>query len=86
MRIYRVYGDAAAARSFLEPLLLHLEAAGLGSISEIYDADPPFAARGCFAQAWSVAEVLRAWLNPHTHEAAQQPTSRNGNTHVKETS
>ena len=37
----------------------HLYEAGLGQISEIFDADPPHAPRGCFAQAWSVAEVLR---------------------------
>jgi predicted glycogen debranching enzyme len=63
---YRVYGDAATARSFLEPLLLHLEDGCLGSISEIFDGDPPFTARGCFAQAWSVAEVLRVWSSLHT--------------------
>ena len=33
--------------------------AGIGSISEIFDAEPPFTPRGCIAQAWSVAEVLR---------------------------
>jgi predicted glycogen debranching enzyme len=80
---YRVYGDAAIARSFLEPLILHLESACLGSISEIFDADPPFAARGCFAQAWSVAEVLRAWLKLHDHEAARRPDLRKGNKHVE---
>jgi predicted glycogen debranching enzyme len=37
----------------------HLSEAGLGQISEIFDAEPPHAPRGCFAQAWSVAEVLR---------------------------
>ncbi len=37
----------------------HLSEAGLGQISEIFDADPPHAPRGCFAQAWSVSEVLR---------------------------
>lgn len=37
----------------------HLQQAGLGQISEIFDADRPHAPRGCFAQAWSVAEVLR---------------------------
>ena len=37
----------------------HLTEAGVGQISEIFDADPPFKPRGCFAQAWSVAEVLR---------------------------
>jgi glycogen debranching enzyme len=36
--------------------------AGVGSISEIFDAEQPFAPGGCMAQAWSVAEVLRAWL------------------------
>ncbi|MCR4378137.1 MAG: glycogen debranching protein, partial [Rhodospirillales bacterium] len=60
---YRVYGDADMARSFLEPLALHLCEACLGNISEIFDAEPPFAPRGCFAQAWSVSEVLRAWLD-----------------------
>ncbi|MEK7857118.1 MAG: amylo-alpha-1,6-glucosidase, partial [Acidobacteriota bacterium] len=37
----------------------HLSEAGIGQISEIFDAEPPFNPRGCFAQAWSVAEVLR---------------------------
>ena len=34
---------------------------GVGSIAEIFAGDVPFAARGCIAQAWSVAETLRAW-------------------------
>jgi predicted glycogen debranching enzyme len=37
----------------------HLSEAGIGQISEIFDADAPHRPRGCFAQAWSVAEVLR---------------------------
>ena len=57
----RVYGDKAAARSFLEPLVGHLADHGVGSISEIFEGDAPFAPRGCIAQAWSVAEVVRAW-------------------------
>lgn len=57
----RVYGDADAARSFLEPMFRHLAGHGVGSLSEIYDGDAPFAPRGCIAQAWTVAEVLRAW-------------------------
>jgi glycogen debranching enzyme len=57
----RVYGDHERARSFLQPLIHHLADHGVGSISEIFDGDPPFTARGCIAQAWSVAEVLRAW-------------------------
>jgi predicted glycogen debranching enzyme len=40
----------------------HLDLAGLGQISEIFDGDEPFTPRGCPAQAWSVAEVLRAYL------------------------
>lgn len=62
---YRVYQDADKTRSFLDPLGLHLGEACLGNISEIFDAEPPFAPRGCFAQAWSVSEVLRAWLDLH---------------------
>ncbi|HEV7551636.1 MAG TPA: amylo-alpha-1,6-glucosidase, partial [Candidatus Angelobacter sp.] len=38
----------------------HLTEAGVGQISEIFDGDPPHGPRGCFAQAWSVAEILRA--------------------------
>lgn len=79
---YRVYGDAALARSFLEPLIPHLQDACLGNLSEIFDAEPPFAARGCFAQAWSVAELLRAWLSLHRHEAAR-PTPHQGNAHAR---
>jgi predicted glycogen debranching enzyme len=58
---HRAFGDVEAARSFLEPLADHLGDAGMGSISEIADAAPPHTPRGCPWQAWSVAEVLRAW-------------------------
>jgi predicted glycogen debranching enzyme len=47
------------ARIWLEPLVQHLNRGCLGQISEIFDADPPHTPRGAFAQAWSVAEVLR---------------------------
>jgi glycogen debranching enzyme len=57
----RVYRDPAAARDVLEPMSRHVTAAGVGSLSEIFDGDPPFEPRGCIAQAWTVAEVLRAW-------------------------
>jgi len=57
----RVYNDPQRAFAFLEPMAQHLLAAGLGTISEIFDGDAPFTARGAFAQAWSVAEILRAW-------------------------
>jgi len=51
------------ARNILSEFLnQHLNEAGLGTISEIFDGDPPHEPRGCIAQAWSVAEVLRAYL------------------------
>ena len=54
--------DRDAARGFLDAFSGHLSEAGVGSISEIFDAEAPYAPRGCIAQAWSVAEVLRAWV------------------------
>ncbi|HEX5529746.1 MAG TPA: amylo-alpha-1,6-glucosidase [Methylomirabilota bacterium] len=57
----RVHGDRAAARALLEPMAQHLGEYGVGSIAEVFDAEPPFAPGGCIAQAWSVAETLRAW-------------------------
>jgi predicted glycogen debranching enzyme len=53
--------DFAGARGYLDALLPHLDTACVGSISEIFDADPPYTPRGCIAQAWSVAEALRCW-------------------------
>ena len=48
------------AKTWLSAFDEHLTEAGLGTISEIFDADAPHRAHGCIAQAWSVAEVLRA--------------------------
>ena len=53
--------DRAAARKFLEVFPVHLSDDGIGTISEVFDAREPHMAGGCIAQAWSVAEVLRAW-------------------------
>ncbi|HEX6881673.1 MAG TPA: amylo-alpha-1,6-glucosidase [Terriglobales bacterium] len=57
-------GDSADSRghilSLLEPLKQHLSEAGLGQISEVLDGDAPHKPGGCFAQAWSVGEILRA--------------------------
>lgn len=47
------------ARKWLYAFREHLTNAGLGQISEIFDGDPPHTPRGCIAQAWSVAELLR---------------------------
>jgi predicted glycogen debranching enzyme len=49
------------ARKFLDGFIPHLNEGCIGSISEVFDAEPPFTPRGCIAQAWSVAEVLRCW-------------------------
>ncbi len=54
--------DTEGARKLLMGFEAHLDEAGLGTISEIFDAQPPYAPRGCMAQAWSVAEVLRCWV------------------------
>ena len=59
----KVYPDAesiARAEQWLEPLGEQLDVACIGQLNEIHDGDDPHAPRGCFAQAWSVAEVLRA--------------------------
>jgi predicted glycogen debranching enzyme len=58
---YRVYGDRKAARDLLRPFEDHLRDACLGSVSEILEGDPPHTPRGCIAQAWGVAELLRVW-------------------------
>ena len=54
--------DVDGARRTLEGFLPHLDDGCVGSISEVFDADEPFTQRGCIAQAWSVAELLRVWV------------------------
>ncbi len=66
-----VYNDPALARSFLAPFETHLADDGLGSIAEIFEGKPPFKPRGCLAQAWSVAEVLRAWVEIANFQATE---------------
>jgi predicted glycogen debranching enzyme len=58
----RIYPDKERARGMLQGLQAELRDAGVGSISEIFDAEPRYTPRGCIAQAWSVAEVLRAFV------------------------
>ncbi len=62
--LVRVEGKAGKqrAREVIENIKPHLQDAGLGTISEIFDAESPYAPRGCMAQAWSVGELLRAYL------------------------
>jgi predicted glycogen debranching enzyme len=75
----RVHGDDEGARreardQFFAPLLAHLSQAGVGHISEIADADPPHAPRGCPFQAWSVGEALRLDLKVLASEGLARPS------------
>jgi predicted glycogen debranching enzyme len=77
----RVRGDTVdarreARRRFLEPLLAHLNEAGLGHISEIADAEPPHTPRGCPFQAWSMGEALRLQLEVLREPPARVPTRK----------
>lgn len=67
LKVHNHSNDAKRkCRTRLTPLYRHLEEeACIGSISEIFEGDSPHAPRGAFAQAWSVAEVLRAWQLIH---------------------
>ena len=62
----KVHSDSQEARhradQFLDALRAHLWQAGLGQISEVFDGDPPHQPGGCIAQAWSVAEILRTYV------------------------
>jgi len=55
-------GKEAEARQFLSGLVAHMNDACIGSVSEVFDAEEPYTPRGCVAQAWSVAELLRCWV------------------------
>ena len=57
----RVHNRRADLTNLLEPLVQRLWAACLGTISEVAEPEPPFTSAGCFAQAWSVAELIRCW-------------------------
>lgn len=73
----RVYPeDRAGAHRFLHGFEQHLSEACVGSISEIFDAEPPFMPRGCVAQAWSVAEVLRCLVHTTSINAPATETSK----------
>jgi predicted glycogen debranching enzyme len=66
--------DVAGASHFLDGFRDHLGEACIGTISEVFDAETPFTPRGCIAQAWSVAEVLRCLLR-----LAERPTLERSN-------
>ena len=74
--------DWNTARFFLAGFESEMSDAGIGTISEIFDAEPPFTPRGCIAQAWSVAEVLRCQLklqrNPDVERDEESKVRRVG--------
>ena len=65
---FRAYGDRDAALALLEPFGDLLQGMAIGTLPEVADGAPPHVPRGCFAQAWTVAETLRVW---HTIAAAR---------------
>jgi predicted glycogen debranching enzyme len=58
----RTKSTESVALNMISPLLDHVNEAGLGHVSEVFDGAPPHRPGGCFAQAWSVAELLRLWV------------------------
>ena len=57
----RIHNDKSALQPLLQPFVQDLWNACLGTISEVTEPEPPYTPGGCFAQAWSVAELLRCW-------------------------
>lgn len=80
MAHFRLHHDAKAALALLEPMCDHLLDAGLGSISEIFDGDPPHYPRGAPSQAWSVATVLEAWRLIQTQSSKTNPAHKQRST------
>ena len=70
--------DRQGARRLLEGLISHLSQACVGSINEVFDAEEPFTPRGCIAQAWSVAEVLRCWVKTAADPGVTTPQEAPG--------
>jgi predicted glycogen debranching enzyme len=66
-------GDEKNALALLHGFTTHLSEACIGTISEIFDGTEPFTPRGCVAQAWSVAEVLRCLRRLENHDDKREP-------------
>lgn len=78
----RVYpADQAGAHEWLRGFAPHFDEACIGSISEIFDAEAPYTPRGCAAQAWSVAEVLRCWVKTAAHVPLPQSEEQRSAAH-----
>jgi glycogen debranching enzyme len=70
--------DREGAARMLEGFDRHFTEACVGSISEIFDADRPYIPRGCVAQAWSVAEVLRSLDKTRVRSAPREAALTTG--------
>ncbi len=81
---YRVYDDRPTALALLDGIAAHLRDGCVGQVSEIFDAQAPFAPRGCFAQAWGVAETLRAWSHINESEAQTRGSSTDAQTRTSD--
>ena len=71
IRVRRKTGLDQAAR-VLDRVWPHLDEEGLGTVSEIFDGDPPHTPRGCITQAWSVAEILRSGIEIQTRTVGKK--------------
>ncbi len=58
----RIHNDTSTLQPLLQPLIEQLWHTCLGTLSEVAEPEAPFTAGGCYAQAWSIAELLRCWL------------------------
>ena len=74
----QVYKDRARAAAYLEPAAQAILEFGLGTVGEIFDGEAPFAPRGCIAQAWTVGELLRAWVACNGNHISQTTPPKAG--------
>jgi glycogen debranching enzyme len=66
-------GARKEASQVVADFMYHLDEAGIGTVSEIFDGDAPFHPRGCIAQAWSVGELLRVTLQYDLYKKKKSP-------------
>lgn len=64
----KVYDNKDAVKQMIEPFKEHLNDACIGNISEIFEGDKPHYPRGCIAQAWSISEILRIYIEHKLYE------------------
>ena len=74
---FGVHQNAEHALALLEASAAHFDEACVGQVSEVFDADAPHTPGGCCAQAWGVAETLRAWERISRARSSTTLTIRN---------